>query len=891
MQTQSGHGQLVILAGEPGIGKTRLAEHLASRGRTQDVLVLWGRCHEGEGAPAFWPWVQIIRTYLESVAHDVLQLDLGDTASVIAQVVPEIGRRLPGLPPPIPQEPEQARFRFFDGMARFFRNVALRRPLALIIDDLHWADRSSLALLSYVAREIRDSRIVVVGTYRNTEMAANQHLAESLAELSRSPGFQRHLLSGLTVVDVRRLVADATQGQPDERVVSAVYERTEGNPFFVREVIRLLLMDGGLSGHSPHDAASVALPVGVTDVIGQRLSRLCCGCNEILAAASAIGREFSLNVLEPISALDRIALLDGLGEVLQAGLIEHMSGSVGRFRFSHVLIRDTIYEGLSLAQRAALHQRIGETLERLHGSEIDPYLTDLAYHFLQAIPTGDTSGQAVNYAIRAGDRATTQLAYAEAIAHYERALDVLNLGGPTGGEITCLVLLSLGEAHNHAGQFEEAQKAFERAASTARQHDLPAPLARAALGAAGLGIIGHTSPRHVELLEEAVKVLHGLNVPLRARVLARLAFAIRGSSTQDRRRTLVNEAECIARRCDDPSTLLYVLVAGHWGLWMPGNLDERLSIATEIIGLCAQTAETSLIPTAHAHRLFISTELGDIPAVDATIKTFTDLAQELGQPQRLWLAASFKTMRTFMAGCFGDAERCAVLTRTIGEQPAPVLARDHYFVHMLLLRREQGRLGELSAEADEIDRRYATDIFWQSLLTILDSDLNREREALQRLGHLVAAIERHCLEDPRVVVAAAVLSSTPLVQADRDTAALFYSLLRPYAGRNAVGPASMHCFGPMSHCLGVLATTLSDMEEAQQHFEDAIEMSRRMGTPVYLAHSHVALAQILVTRSEPGDQDRARQLMRDAFESAKRLGMCALERRIRDLNSASGWGE
>ena len=882
-QGNSSRGQVVMLAGEPGVGKTSLAEDLAFYARNRDVWVLWGRCHEGQGAPAYWPWVQIIRAYMDSIADDVLRRDLGDAATAIAQVVPEVSDRLPGLPPSVQLASEQAQFRLFDGITRFIRNVALRRSLLLIFDDLHWADQSSLALLSFVAHEIGGSRAVVLGTYRDTEVNAHHQLAQPLADLSRTPRFQRHFLAGLTEADVRQLIAGAMQEQPDDRVVSAVYERTEGNPFFVGEIMRLLLADGRLSELTNEDAARIAIPPGVKDVIGQRFRRLSPNCNEMLAAASVIGRAFSLNILEPVMGLDRIALLAGLDEALRARLVERLSSSVGRFRFSHALIRETLYEELPLARRAALHHQIGEVLEHCHAGGIDPYLTDLAHHFFQAIPAGDTSDKAVEYAIQAGNRAVSQLAYAEAVGHYKRALEAVELGGPKDGDVSCDVLLKLGEAHNHAGQYQEAQEAFQRAAGAARERHLPEPLARAALGAAGLGIIGHTSPGHARLLEEAVVVLPKQDSLLRARVLARLAYALRDPNTLEYRRALVSEAEGIARRIDEPSTLLYVLLAGHWALWMPDNLDERLAIATEITGLCERIDEKLLGPTAHAYRLYNLMELGDIPTVDEAIQTFTDLARELGQPQRLWLAATFKAMRAFMAGHLNDAANLADHARKIGENPVPVLAPEHHFVQMFLLHREQARLGELMSAAGAIGRRYSSDLFFQSLLTILDSDLNREREARHRLDRLVAAIERDRLQDPQVVVAAALLSSTSLVAQDAATAALFYQLLQPYAGRNVVRPASIYCFGPVSHYLGLLATRLNHLEEAERYFEDAIAMNRRMGTRPYLAHSQYAFGQMLAKRGKAGDHDRARQLTRQALESAQQLGMSVLEGRIRPL--------
>jgi eukaryotic-like serine/threonine-protein kinase len=340
-----GRGGVVVLAGEPGIGKTRLAEELAAAAAARGALVLWGRCWEGEGAPAFWPWVQVVRTYVEGSDPAVLRQEMGAGAADIAQVVPAVRERLPDLPAPPPLEPEAARFRLFDSLAGFLRAAAARRPLLLVLDDLHWADAPSLALLRFVGRELEDAGLLVVGIYRHTEVDRGHPLLGTLADLTRGQHRRRLLLGGLDQREVASFVALVAGVEPALGLAAAVHRRTDGNPFFVAEVVRLLVSQGRL-GHaqagSPVPAAG--LPEGVKAVVAERLGRLSDGCQGVLEVAAVLGREFELRALQPASGLDPGRLLELLEEAEAARVIAEVPGGLGRWRFAHALVREVLYE-------------------------------------------------------------------------------------------------------------------------------------------------------------------------------------------------------------------------------------------------------------------------------------------------------------------------------------------------------------------------------------------------------------------------------------------------------------------------------------------------------------------------------------------------------------------
>jgi tetratricopeptide (TPR) repeat protein len=460
----AGRGRLLLLVGEPGVGKTRTAEELITYARVRGVQALVGRCYEEEGAPPYWPWVQIIRSYVQDCDPAQLRAEMSEGAPDIAQVVSGIRERLPGLPAPQPLEGEQARFRLFDSITTFLIKAGQGQPLVLILEDLHWADKPSLLLLQFLTRELKHSRLFVVGTYRDIELGRQHPLAQTLGELAREQLSQRILLRGLGEQDVARFLEISLGLAPPPALAAAVYRETEGNPFFVTEVVRLLLSDGRLQHPEGMAAWTLTIPQGVREVIGRRLDRLSPECNRVLTVAAAVGREFGLNVLERVSDLSGDRLLETLEETLAARVVIEVPRAVGRYSFAHALIREVLYDELSTSRRVRLHRRIGDVLERLYATNPEPHLAELAHHFYQAAPGGDVE-KALAYAVRAGEWAVKRLAYEEAASQYERALQILELREPEEGRRALLADLHAkrGAAFANAGMWVEARSELEAA--------------------------------------------------------------------------------------------------------------------------------------------------------------------------------------------------------------------------------------------------------------------------------------------------------------------------------------------------------------------------------------------------------------------------------------------
>src|SRR5262245_24762383 len=522
-------GSVVLVAGEPGIGKSELADRLGGEAASRGAKVLWGRSWEGEGAPPYWPWTQIIRAQLEDGEGTDLASIFGAATPYVAQIIPEVRDRLLDLPTPPPLDSEQARFRLFDAITTYLKRAAEIRPLVMILDDIHWADKSSLLLLRFLAREMVESRLLVLATYRDVEVSRGHPLAEVLPSLRQERTVERILLRGLPEEDVRAVLAALRGQNVPEALVHAISRETEGNPFFIQEIVRHLVDEGMLGREGApwtrqSCLADLRLPESVRDVIGRRLGRLSAACTQCLTAAAVVGREFGLDALERIAELDAERLLEVLEEAVAARVVEEVPRAIGRYRFAHTLIRETLYEELRTLERIRRHRRVGEALEALYARNPEPHLAELTHHFLEALPGGDVA-KAVAYATRAGDRANAQLAYEDAAIHYERSLQALELAEPRDERLRCELLLKLGEARWGTGGFEVAMESLREAAGIAERLGDPELLACAALGLSGPGgtIVPLAADQSRMLLERALAGLDDRDSALRAQVMGRLA--------------------------------------------------------------------------------------------------------------------------------------------------------------------------------------------------------------------------------------------------------------------------------------------------------------------------------------------------------------------------------
>jgi tetratricopeptide (TPR) repeat protein len=880
--------RLFLLAGEPGIGKTRLAYEVAAAARADGARVLWGRCLEGGGAPAYWPWVQIVRDYVEDADVTTLAADLGAGAADIAHIVPAVQERLPGVPPLPAREPEQARFCFFDSLTTFLRNASRRQPLVLVLDDLQAADRPSLLLLEFLASTATGARLLVIATYRDSEVGREHPLFRTLGELAREEWCRRLDLLGLGRADVARYVALTTGIVPPSALVDAVFAETEGNPFFVGELVRLLVAEGRLDHAEDVGSWSFVMPHRVREAVARRLDRLSTECRRVLGLAAVIGREFGLLELRRVSEVPRERLLELLEEATRARLLAREPQVPGRHRFAHALVRDTLYEEIPATERVRLHRRVCGVLEQLYATDFDPHLDELAYHAFEAA-TGGAADRAVGYAFYAGNRAMRLLAYEDAAGHFERALQAMDLCQSVNDSAHCEVLLALGEALTKAGDATKARAVFLRAATVARKRKSRAQLARAVLGFGGpWSEMGQIDEQHLGLLREALDAVDPGESGLRALLMSRLAREMYFTDRRAEREALSAEALAIAQRVGDRAILAEVVSTHRWVTWGPDDLEGRLAMATEVVRLAEETGHREMALMGRAWRVADLLELGEIARVSSEVEACARLAEEVRQPYYLHLVAVFRATLALLVGRLADAERWACEALAIGRRAQYPDAMQEFLVQMLALRRAQGCLDEVGDEArawvDENSHMPA----WRCGLAYVFAESGREAEARQLFELLAAHDFADLPRDYTWLAAITLLARVACVLRDGPRIARLYELLAPYAGRNVVVADAVISYGSVDTFLGELAGELERWEEAERHFEDAIAFNRRLGARGYLAENQRFYAEMLVARGRAGDHARARHLVDEMVATAEALGMQEVIRAGRRLGEQIG---
>jgi DNA-binding SARP family transcriptional activator len=861
----AGHGRLFLLVGEPGIGKSRLADELIGRARARGARVLVGRCWEAGGAPAYWPWVQSMRACVRETEPETLRAQLGTGASDLAQLLPELRELFPDLPEAPAIESEGARFLLFEAASSFLRSAARTRPILLVLDDLHAADEPSLLLLQFLARELIASRLLVVGAYRDVDPSPTDRLTAALTELAREPVTATVALAGLDESDVARFIEITSDEAASEELIAAIYEETEGNPLFVGEILRLLATEGHLDGeHAPR----FAIPQSVRDVIARRLRHLSEECRHVLVLASVLGREFDLDALAPMAGVTEDALLGLLDEAMTARVVSDIPGSRTRLRFAHVLIRDTLYDGLTTARRVRLHRLAVDALEALYGEEPGPNLAELAHHSI----AGSNFDKGLRYAQRAGDRALALLAYEEAARLYVTALEALELQHRIDPVSRCELLLALGDALAMAGNTPEAKDTFLAAADLARTSRLPEHLTRAALGYGGRfqWLRAGNDRRLVPLLEEALAAL-GEESALKVRLLARLAGALRDQPSLEPRSSLSRQAVEIARRLGDPDTLGYALVNLAMATWGP-ETEELAAIADEVSRLAEETGDAErAFQACWLHHITAMT-LGDHGRVAVLADEHRALADELKQPSQQWYSAVMRTAWALLRGEFSEGEQLAEEALRLGRRAQSWDADFAYRTALFVLRREQGRLQEIEELIRLSVDEHAGYWSFRALVPLLDWELGREVEARRAFDELAAADFAKLPRDGEWLFGLSILAETAVRLDDGDRAAILYELLLPYAQLNA-STSGAGAIGSVSRYLGILASTMSRWDDARRHFEDALAMNKRMGARPSLAHTQHDYARLLVARGTADDRAEGDALLATALTTYRELGM------------------
>ena len=738
-----------------------------------------------------------------------------------------------GLPAAPGLEAAGGRFRLFEAVAALLRAAAESRPLLLVLDDMHAADEPSLLLLRFVAREIASSRLLVLCAYRDVDPTLGEALVAALAELIREPRTVLVAPAGLSADAIAEYIELATGVVPAAAMVEAIDAETEGNPLFVGELVRLLEGEGRLE----ETDAQLHIPPGVRAVIDRRMRRLSEPCQDALAGASVLGREFGAGALALICERERGELLDLLDEAIAERVVADVPGAPDRLRFGHALIMDTLYDELAPGRRLRLHERAGIALERVYAADVEPHLAELARHFVAA-----AHPKALDYASRAGDRATSQLAFEEAARHYETAIPLAAEHGAR-----CDLLLALGDARARAGDTTASRAAFRDAAALAERHGMPERLAHAAIGYGGrlLWEVARDDEHIVPLLERAIEALGDRDDPLRVRLLVRLAGGpLRDSSFPPERKAAMSaEALAIARRLGDPATIAYAIHGYILGHHSPPNTPRQAELGTELIGLARAAGDKEREYEGLEERLVALLELGDIGGFAADLDALTRLAEELRQPGHLWLVTVYRALLALLEGRLEDAEELVEKARADGQPVHRWSAEVTYRLQAYMLRREQGRQAEIAGLIRRAPRDFPTYPIFGCVAAHLEAELGNRDAARSALDALAAGDFGALPFDEEWLVSMCLLAETALRVGRAEHAATIHRLLAPYAGRVAVSYPEI-ALGSVDRHLALAALAAGRADEAEAHLRDAIELDERIGARRAAARSRADLRRL-----------------------------------------------
>ena len=881
----AGELRVAFLAGEPGIGKTRLAAEFAKRVHDEGATVLAGRCDEDLGVP-YQPFVESLRHFVDHASG--LADRLGRYGGELARLLPELSDRVPELPPPLRSDPEMERYRLFDAVAAWLAAASAEEPLLLVLDDLQWAAKPTLMLLRHVVAST-GGRVLVLGTYRDTELTHDHPLLEVVPDLRRQGGVERLSLSGLDGVGVTAFVEQSSGATLDETglaLARAVYEETEGNPFFVREVLRHLSETGTIerregSWTTSRPVDQLGIPEGVRDVVGRRLARLSEGTNRVLRVAAVVGPEFELGVVQSAGELSEEALLSAIEEATDARVVTEVSAT--RFRFAHALVRAALYEALTTARQVTLHRKAAEAIEEIHGAALDDYVPALAHHWVKAsTPVTDTA-RAVEYARRAGDRALAQLAHDEAAKYYASGLELLDAGAADPDDPRRVhLLIGRGEAQRRAGDFAFQETLLEASRLARQLGDAPAQ-ARAALantlGNLWSGLLAVNADR-VEALEAAIDAVGETDLPVRARLLATLGLELAWENDAERRLALSEEALRVARSLNDPGTLAHVLLARDYTIMDPANSEERLEATSELLTVADALGDPVLASQALGLRFKAAIELARVDEAERCSARNSVLVADLGQPMLSWMAKHHQAT-LHVLHCAADVEERVSAAREVAPEPKGVWP----FAHLIPLRTEQGRYDEIEEWASQFAERTQS-IFFQSIYARVLFETGRTEAATHFFDQFAAEDFSHPRNNAAWLHFEVNCAFLCARLGRADSVPRLTLNLEPFAHELVATAFAGYVGGSVALYLGLLAATVGNWSDAEAHFAAAAAIHERIEAPIWLARTRVEWARMLVARADiKGGAEQARELLGLASAAASEFGLDKIKQDVTELLS------
>ncbi len=876
--SNDGHIGVVLVSGEPGVGKTTLVAQSARTAHRAESSVLYGGCDEDLAIP-YKPWAEALTPLVESVPKEDLEGFVAANGLALCHIVPALARRLGEEAPAAVADSDAERFLVMEGVGRLLATVSEAAPLLVVLDDLHWADAASLQLLRHLARSPAAMRVTVVGTFRDSDLSKSHPLTSLLADLRREPAVQRLSLGGLEEVEIIGLLeAAAGHAMTEEGVglAHALRRETGGNPFFVVELVRHLAQNGtfvqGADGmwHLTTDLEKVGLPGSVREVVAHRVATLGPEIERTLSMASVIGRDFDLTVLAGLLDVDELDLIDQIEQAIAGGLIIETE-QVDRYRFVHALIQHTLYQDLGATRRRRAHQRVAEALEEV-GADDPDRLAALARHWLAATRPTDVS-KALHYARRAGEAALAAFAPLDAVSWFSEALELVGGRRAPDGRELCRLLVELGTAQHQAGMPEQRATLLDAAAMAQRLGDAELLVAAALGSRRGLDVASEADSERIAVLEAALDAVGDSDAASRALLLASLGEVV---DTRDwrLRRELGDAAVAIAQRLEDEAVAADVLLNCYHFRGQPETSDERLADTAQALAISARLGDPVLRFRACHFRKWACMEVAELGEADRCLEEMESILERTGLPYCRWEVLLTKAWRSLLAGDTAAAERHNDEALVVGSALGAPEALGAYGGVLFEIRFEQGRLDELiDLFAQAVADNPALPVL-RVAMALGYCAVGRHDEARDLFEPAVAGEFADFPRDYTWTTSMVLAQETAVALEDRAAAELLYEYLLPFGHLVALTPGTID--GSLSRSLGSLARLIGRLEEAETHLLRALDVHRRIAAPYWIAHTQLDYADVLRDLGRVGE---ATDLVGHALETAQRIGYGALERR------------
>jgi tetratricopeptide (TPR) repeat protein len=850
----SGQGALMMVTGEPGIGKTALCEQLATYVTLRGGRTLVGHCYEaGSLSLPYLAFVEALRSYVLSRETKDLREELGSGAADVARIISEIRERLKIKLRP-QKDPEEERYRLLQAVTEFLSNAANVQPMMVVLEDLHDADKGTMEMLTHVSRNLAGTRLLIVGTYRDVEVDRSHPLSAALAELRRVSTYGRVLLRGLNADEVRRMMESITRESVSWGLAQAVHRQTEGNPLFVQEVIRYLAEEGliaqkeGRWRPTRDTPLEMSIPEGLRDVIGKRLSLLSPECNQLLAVASVIGREFALETLKAVAGINEDVFVNALKEAVRLSILEERSQKgVVRYRFTHAFFRQTLYEEMIAPQRLKLHQQVARALETLYAKRVQEHAAELAEHFSHSTDPADLK-KAIEYGEMAAKRATDVYAYSEAVRLLEQALKVQEVLDPEDKAKRCDLVLALGDALILAGELKrvidvEAPQALSLAEAIADSKRASQACLLAGNGLIGYGTTLMTSPEAAQWATRADRYAEPDTIE-RARADAMLGFVkLSGVNPLPEGATLLSRALDLARRLGDPDTYWWIAAFWLFIVSAPKHDEERLRLAEELTEQSRHGVNFLILASVWWIMGHTFLEFGQRRRAEDIMSEMKTLAERSGQPTLIILSMLNDAMMAIWDGRLEEAvairRRMLIRAEELGNLETAAI----WASWILPARVHLGDAGRALEAMLQGSRNISRNVTTDSLILYCLAHLGRYAEVAEILEQLVVARPGiGSAEDEMMTFLYIAALQAAVLAGHRQSAEL---LLRRLAGSSS-RTSGLWLTTCISRHLGTAAAFLGRPDEARRYYQKAIKDCTEMKFRPELALTRLQLAELLL---------------------------------------------